>query len=156
MKVGGILGHSTVDYPKKVSAVVFLCGCSFKCPWCHNPELVLGEHCKNMEVDEIVNQLKENYLIDAVCITGGEPLLQFETINLLKKIKEDTSQEKKKHKKGFGPPKPLLTHPSGEQKEQKKKSEKLTEEKIKEIKSSLKPKSEISKIPSKPPKAPKP
>ncbi|MBU4201776.1 MAG: anaerobic ribonucleoside-triphosphate reductase activating protein [Candidatus Altiarchaeales archaeon] len=87
----GIVDHSTLDYPGKSAAVLYLCGCPFRCPWCQNRELVLEEeNCKLIEIDEILKQLKENFLLDAVCVTGGEPLLQEETIELLKRIKSGT------------------------------------------------------------------
>jgi len=87
----GIVDHSTLDYPGKGAAVVYLCGCPFRCPWCQNKELVLEEeNCRLTEIDSIVKQLKENFLIVAVCITGGEPLLQEESIELLRRIKSET------------------------------------------------------------------
>ena len=90
MKVGRIMDFSTVDYPGHPCAMIFLYGCSYKCPWCHNPELVIGTEYNEMKTEEIVKKLKESLLIDAVCITGGEPLLQKETIGLLRKIKQET------------------------------------------------------------------
>ncbi len=87
----GIVDHSTLDYPGKSAAVVYLCGCPLRCPWCQNRELVLEEeNCREIEVDEIMEKLKDNFLVDAVSVTGGEPLLQEETIELLKRIKSET------------------------------------------------------------------
>lgn len=87
----GIVDHSTIDYPGKVSAVVYLCGCPYRCPWCQNAELVFNEgECRPTEIDEIVDQLKENFLIQAVCVTGGESLMQKEAIELLERIKSET------------------------------------------------------------------
>ena len=92
MKVNfaGIVHNSTLDYPGKNAAVVYLCGCPYRCPWCQNPQLVLEEGCEMVEIDEIIEKLKENFLIDAVCIMGGEPLMQENTLELLKKIKQET------------------------------------------------------------------
>ncbi|ODS42773.1 MAG: anaerobic ribonucleoside-triphosphate reductase activating protein [Candidatus Altiarchaeales archaeon IMC4] len=90
IKLAGITDSSSIDYPGKISAVVYLCGCPFRCPWCQNPELVLEEGYRLAEIDEIINELKNNFLIDAVCITGGEPLAQKETIELLRRIKSET------------------------------------------------------------------
>lgn len=87
----GIVSNSTIDYPGKVCSVVYLHGCNFRCPWCHNPELVEGTGFQKTEIDVIVKQLKDDFLIDAVCVTGGEPLLQEKTIELLKKIKGETN-----------------------------------------------------------------
>lgn len=91
----GIVDYSSVDVIGKVSAVVYLCGCIFRCPYCQNADIVLKTDekygfCKKVKISEIVNALKENFIIDAVCITGGEPLMQEETIDLIKKIKEET------------------------------------------------------------------
>lgn len=74
-----------------------------------------------------------------------------------KKVKGIESQKKKKYKKGSGPPKPLATHPSIQLNEQKiAKNEKLTSEKIEEIKASLKSEPQIPQKPSGPPTAPAP
>ncbi|WP_457548970.1 anaerobic ribonucleoside-triphosphate reductase activating protein [Archaeoglobus sp.] len=74
MRYGGILDLSTVDFPKKLCAVVFFVGCPFRCPYCQNYRLFEG----GIEVkpEEIAKKLRENYLIEGVCFTGGEPLLQ--------------------------------------------------------------------------------
>lgn len=90
LNFAGIVDSSTIDYPGKVVAVVYLCGCDFRCPFCHNRDIVLNpeKFCKKIEIDDIVKQLEENFLIQGVCITGGEPLLQGETIDLIKKLKK--------------------------------------------------------------------
>ncbi len=74
MRYGGILDLSTVDFPKKLCAVVFFVGCPFRCPYCQNYRLFSG----GIEVkpEEIAKKVRENYLIEGVCLTGGEPLLQ--------------------------------------------------------------------------------
>ena len=105
VKFAGIVDNSTLDFPGKVSAVVYLCGCPYRCPWCHNPELVKEEGCEEIEIDNIVVGLKENFLIDAVCVTGGEPLMQENTIELLKSIKENTKLLLKIDHNGFYPDK---------------------------------------------------
>ena len=73
MLIGGILDLSTVDFPGRLCSVIFLSLCPFRCPYCHNHELLT----KGVEADvsDIARQVKENYLIDGVCITGGEPLV---------------------------------------------------------------------------------
>jgi len=103
INIGGIVSHSTVDYPKKSASVVYLCGCPFRCPWCQNPELVFEKNCKKVDIQEIVDELKRNFLIDAVCVTGGEPLMQDATILLLKKIKEETNLFLKIDTNGYFP-----------------------------------------------------
>lgn len=93
---GGILDFSTLDYLDKVSAVVYLCGCNLRCPWCQNRDLVLENEkvCKKIEIKKIVQELKKNYLVQAVCITGGEPLMQSNLIDLLKLIRRETPKLK--------------------------------------------------------------
>ena len=90
LKVGGILDMSTVDYPGKVSSVIFLYGCNFRCPYCYNVSLVKGDNYKGVEVSEIVNEIKRNIdFLDAVTITGGEPTLQLKgLVELCKGLKE--------------------------------------------------------------------
>jgi len=85
----GIVDSSTIDYPGKHAAVIYLCGCDFRCPFCHNREVVFNDPkvCKKSTIEEIVQKIKENYLVEAVVITGGEPLLQEESLELLKTLK---------------------------------------------------------------------
>lgn len=100
----GIVDHSTIDYPEKLSAVVYLCGCPYRCPWCQNAELIFNEgNCKSTEIDDIITSLKENFLIQAVCVTGGEPLMQKETIEFLKRIKSETDLLLKIDTNGYFP-----------------------------------------------------
>jgi pyruvate formate lyase activating enzyme len=100
----GIVDNSTIDYPKKLSAVVYLCGCPYRCPWCQNSELVFGKgNCRSFDIDQIVGQLKNNFLIQAVCVTGGEALMQKEAIELLKKVKSDTDLLLKIDTNGYFP-----------------------------------------------------
>jgi len=89
----GIVDNSTLDYPKKTAAVVYLCGCPYRCPWCQNKDLLTMDspNCRKTDTREIIKELQENFLIDAVCVTGGEPLMQEETIELLKEIKQETN-----------------------------------------------------------------
>ncbi len=88
----GTADHSTIDYPGEVAAVIHLCGCPYRCPWCQNKELVLLDEktCRKTDIEKIIKELNKNFLITAVTITGGEPLMQEETIELLKKLKEET------------------------------------------------------------------
>lgn len=103
ISIGGILDHSTLDYPDKVCAVVYTCGCPFRCPWCHNKDLVLCKNCRDVEIDQIIKQLKQNFLINSVCITGGEPLMQNSAIDLVKEIKDKTELHVKIDTNGFYP-----------------------------------------------------
>ncbi len=66
-----------IDYPGKLSSIIFLPNCNFRCPYCHNPELVLdAEQLPDINIDDILRYLKsKRKWIDGVCITGGEPTL---------------------------------------------------------------------------------
>lgn len=78
MKIGGLLRTSLIDFPKKISAVVFTQGCSFRCPFCHNPSLVLSEQFgPSLSAEEVLLFLsKRKKQLDGVVISGGEPTLQ--------------------------------------------------------------------------------
>lgn len=84
IKIGGVLDFSSLDFPKKMASVVFFAGCNFRCPFCHNPELVEGKEYQEIEVDDVVNTLAGyRDFIDGVAITGGEPTLQPEGLKEL-------------------------------------------------------------------------
>jgi len=76
MLIGGFQRFSLIDYPGKICAIVFTQGCNFRCPYCHNPELVEKNHAGAIEQDEVLSFLEERRgKLEAVTITGGEPLL---------------------------------------------------------------------------------
>ncbi len=86
MKIGGMRKLSALDYPGKLCVTIFTKGCNFRCPFCHNAPLVLGE-AEIITEDEIFTFLKKRQgLIDAVCLTGGEPLL-YDVSDFFKKVK---------------------------------------------------------------------
>ena len=77
MNVGGLLPFTTIDFPGKLSAVVFTQGCPLRCPYCHNPELQIASDKTNVSWDDVMNLLKQRQkLLDGVVFSGGEPLLQ--------------------------------------------------------------------------------
>lgn len=92
MLIGGLQKVSLIDYPGHVSATVFTAGCNFSCPFCHNPELVRvgsDRHQMFLTDDEIYDFLKSRQgLLEGVCVTGGEPVLQADLPEFLGKIKE--------------------------------------------------------------------
>ncbi|MCD6575898.1 MAG: anaerobic ribonucleoside-triphosphate reductase activating protein [Nanoarchaeota archaeon] len=90
MLIGGFQKVSLIDYPNKVCAIVFTQGCNFRCPYCHNPELVDPTLFQDpIEEKEIFSFLKSRVgKLDAVEITGGEPTLQKDLITFIKKIKD--------------------------------------------------------------------
>ena len=77
-----------LDYPGKVACTVFFGGCDFRCPFCHNFELVDGSADPIMEEEELLSFLKKRKgLLDGVAFTGGEPCLQKDLPELLFEIK---------------------------------------------------------------------
>jgi len=88
MKILGIVKASFIDYPKKASTVLFIGGCNFRCPYCHNPELV-NEQGEELELSHVLEFLhKRKKYIDGVVISGGEPTIHSELIPLIEEIKK--------------------------------------------------------------------
>jgi len=90
MVFGGLQKSSLIDYPGKISCVLFLSGCNFDCPYCHNPELVKGHSFQPSFLDEkaVYSFLQERTdLLDGVVISGGEPTLHKDLSSICKKIK---------------------------------------------------------------------
>jgi len=89
MRIGGFEKFSLIDYPGKVCAIIFTQGCNFRCPFCHNPELVLPElFTSPISFKEILGFLMERKgLVDAVEFTGGEPLLQNDIEERIQEVK---------------------------------------------------------------------
>ncbi len=92
MIIAGVQKTSTVDWPENICSTVFIAGCNFRCPFCHNPELVLPEEIEKTEAlseNELLTALVERKrFIDGVCITGGEPLMSPDIVKLIHKIKD--------------------------------------------------------------------
>jgi len=88
VRIGGIQRSSLIDYPGHICAIVFTIGCNFRCPYCHNPELV-NESAEEIPEDEFFDFLKKRQgRLDGVTVTGGEPTLQSDLLPFMKRIKE--------------------------------------------------------------------
>lgn len=89
VKFGGFQKTSLVDYPDEICTILFTIGCNFRCPYCHNKELVEPELFPNeIPEDYLLGFLKERKkYIDAVTITGGEPTIHKDLPEFIKKVK---------------------------------------------------------------------
>ncbi len=92
MTIGGLQKLTLIDFPGKIACTVFTVGCNFRCPFCHNPELV---DPAGLKLSEIIDEKdffsfleSRKSLLDGVCITGGEPTLHSDLPEFIKKIKK--------------------------------------------------------------------
>ena len=89
MKFNGFQRLTLLDYPGKVACTLFTAGCNLRCPFCHNASLVT--HIDNTNIynkEEILSYLgKRQGILEGVCISGGEPLMQTEIENFIKEVK---------------------------------------------------------------------
>ncbi|MBP3391124.1 MAG: anaerobic ribonucleoside-triphosphate reductase activating protein [Clostridia bacterium] len=88
MRISGFQKMTLLDFPGRVACTVFTFGCNLRCPFCHNASLVVGGGEAEFSKEEILAYLKKRTgLLDGVCITGGEPLLQSDIADFIKEIK---------------------------------------------------------------------
>ncbi len=107
MGIKGYEGTTLIDFPGRISTLFFIGGCNFRCPFCHNPELVLPELLKEtptLSLDEVKAIIRKRMkLIRGVSFTGGEPLLWKGLPELLRWIKDEAGLPTKIDTNGYLP-----------------------------------------------------
>lgn len=94
MIICGFNKLTLLDYPNKVACIIFTKGCNYKCPFCHNGPLVIGDE-ETVDEQEILDYLdKRKNILDGIVISGGEPLIHKDIKIFLKKVKERNFQIK--------------------------------------------------------------
>lgn len=92
MTIGSLQKLTLIDYPGKIAATVFLVGCNFRCPYCHNPELISFKNSEartDFRESEMFKFLDERIgFLDGVCITGGEPTIHSDLPKFIQNIKK--------------------------------------------------------------------
>lgn len=89
MNIQGMQKTTLLDFPGHIAATVFLGGCNFRCPFCHNMNIVLSNEPAVYSIEDIFLFLnKRKGLLDGVCITGGEPTLYSTLPDFIKEIKK--------------------------------------------------------------------
>lgn len=90
MKIAGLQKTSLLDFPGRLCCTVFTEGCNLRCPFCHNSSLVVAAGTNPLiSEQELLRFLKKRQgLLDGVCITGGEPLMQEGIGDLMRTIKK--------------------------------------------------------------------
>ncbi|MGV9173141.1 MAG: anaerobic ribonucleoside-triphosphate reductase activating protein [Promethearchaeia archaeon] len=88
MRIGGFVDISTKDIPKCVSMVIFTVGCNFKCGYCHNKQLLQLDAGQEYTIEDLIAKITFNDLVGSISITGGEPTLQKEIVDLYKALSE--------------------------------------------------------------------
>lgn len=88
MLIGGVQKTSLLDYPDKISAIIFTTGCNFRCDYCHNPELINSSKTPAWTCAGVLEFLSTRKAkLDGVVITGGEPCIQVGLLDFIKQIK---------------------------------------------------------------------
>ena len=88
MKITGLQKMTLLDYPGRIACTVFLQGCNFRCPFCHNSGILSMDGEEFMTEDELMAFLQKRVgLLDGVCLTGGEPTLYKGMPDLIRRIK---------------------------------------------------------------------
>ncbi len=105
--IKGYEGTTLIDFPGRISTLIFIGGCNFRCPFCHNPELVLPNLLRetpNLSLEEIKDIIrKRSKIIRGVSFTGGEPLIWNGLPELLRWIKDELGLPTKIDTNGYLP-----------------------------------------------------
>jgi len=88
MRIGGIIDISTKDIPGRSSMVLFTVGCNFKCEFCHNKYLLQPNVGREYDINELIEKISTNLLVSGVSITGGEPTLQKDLLDLCEQVQK--------------------------------------------------------------------
>ncbi len=89
MKFGGITKLTLLDYPEHIACTLFTAGCNLRCPFCHNGLLVCGSANEPYDGETVLDFLcKRRNVLEGVCLSGGEPLLQNDVGEFLSRVKE--------------------------------------------------------------------
>jgi len=90
MNIAGFQKLTLLDFPGKTAATLFTPGCNFRCPFCHNASLVIRtDETEHFTEEEVLSYLKKRKgVLDGICITGGEPLLQKDIAEFMARVKE--------------------------------------------------------------------
>lgn len=89
MNFAGMQKLTLLDYPGKVACIVFTKGCNFRCPFCHNASLVEGGQGPLISDTEVLAFLSKRMgVLEGICISGGEPLLQKDIADFMRKVKK--------------------------------------------------------------------
>ncbi len=89
MKIEALQKLTLLDYPGKMAATIFTYGCNLRCPFCHNALLVTEKSAGGISTEEVLSFLsKRKGMLEGVCVTGGEPLLQPDIEDFLRAIKD--------------------------------------------------------------------
>lgn len=90
MRIQGLQKLTLLDFPERTACTVFTAGCNFRCPFCHNASLVVNipKEAEISEEDFFAFLQKRIGILDGVCVSGGEPLLQPDIEQFIRKIKD--------------------------------------------------------------------
>ncbi|MFH1448275.1 MAG: anaerobic ribonucleoside-triphosphate reductase activating protein [Candidatus Micrarchaeota archaeon] len=89
MDIKGIQ-NSLIDYPGNICLTIFTGGCNYRCPFCHNSDLVLKpEQMESIDIDAVMQKIKNRAnLVDGITVTGGEPLINKDLGDFLASVKD--------------------------------------------------------------------